>query len=175
MGLTPALRDNSFCFSFSKIETESDRTLFFLFRSLTSLSCARSLVLTMFNSRFRNSFSTFLGSRSISEVSFLDFFLLFGCSEVLLGVNGVALGFIAEDPCAVKGPGREIVTMVEAIADEHTGEGKILGDATVEGSATDEDNGDNTNESVDGATETKAEEAAGGQGSIKGRFFLEHT
>ena len=72
----------------------------------------------MFNSRFRNSFSTSLGSRSISELSFLDLFLLIGCSKVLQGMKGAALGSIVEDSCVDKVAGREVVTVVEVTADE---------------------------------------------------------
>ena len=72
----------------------------------------------MFNSRFRNSFSTSLGSRSISELSFLDLFLLSGCLEVLNGVKGTAVGSIVEDSCADKVAGGEVVIVVVVTADE---------------------------------------------------------
>ena len=66
--------ESSDCLQFSKIETVSAKTLFFLLRSFASASCSSKWSLTILSSLLRKSISTSLGSL---VTSFLTLPLLF--------------------------------------------------------------------------------------------------
>ena len=72
------LLESSACLLFSSNDTVSARTLFFLFRSFTSVSWSSRLTLTIFSSLFKKSISMSFGSFRTEAGSFLVFCLLFG-------------------------------------------------------------------------------------------------
>ena len=80
--------ESSDCLDFSKIETVSAKTVFFLLRSFASASCSSKCSLTIFSSLLRKSISTSLGSLVISFLTLPPLFVTWLLSRLC----GLALG-----------------------------------------------------------------------------------